>query len=404
MPVLLPSLAVGIVSVVATVAWGLLSKRGEANSSMIPLLDVTNLDDARLVRRAAKDLGIFRLVGHGVNVSAALDASRLFFAQPDAVKRSARSSSGAIGGFQRGYIPLAGESGLRDFVELKEGFCYGRALQAGLTASASKGNGTTAHPDAATAGVVACDQLVSPNAWPIADDAVGDPWRRTLETVVDDVLLLTDQVHRGLSRAMGRDADFLAELASGGEDISLMRLFHYFPSDAFPHVAPGTPRTGSSPHTDWHLVTIILQDATGGLQVRRPRPPYDWIDVLPVEGELIVILGDYLNALSEGNFISPVHRVLLPTHPHDRYSLTYFRYPGCAATVSKSAAQRAERVAQRRARQRRRHPGGGGKFNTLVAPQPEGEGLSKVATRPWGDLLVDKWNGVASNKLEAERV
>ena len=49
-----------------------------------------------------------------------------------------------------------------------------------------------------------------------------------------------------------------------------MRLFHYFPPEHAPHVAPGVARTGSSPHTDWHLMTIILQDTTGGLQVRQP--------------------------------------------------------------------------------------------------------------------------------------
>ena len=52
-----------------------------------------------------------------------------------------------------------------------------------------------------------------------------------------------------------------------------MRLFHYFSPDRFPEVAPGANRTGSSPHTDWHLVTIVLQDETGGLQVREPRAP-----------------------------------------------------------------------------------------------------------------------------------
>ena len=92
----------------------------------------------------------------------------------------------------------------------------------------------------------------------------------------------------------------LAQLAAGGEDISLMRLFHYFSSDNHPTLAPGVPRTGSSPHTDWHLMTIVMQDRTGGLQVRRPHAPFDWIDVPAVDGELVIILGDYLSVLSGG--------------------------------------------------------------------------------------------------------
>jgi isopenicillin N synthase-like dioxygenase len=198
-----------------------------------------------------------------------LNASRQFFARPDSVKRSARSSSGAVGGFARGYIPLAGEAGLRDFVELKEGFCYGRALTP---------NHTT---DAAAAD--SCDQLISPNAWPEEEeqgqetaDAAADgsggarldaAWQATLEGFVDDCLSLTNTLHAALSSAMGYEAAHLGHLAAGGEDISLMRLFHYFSPEAYAHVSPGTPRTGSSPHTDWHLVTIVLQDTTGGLQV-----------------------------------------------------------------------------------------------------------------------------------------
>ena len=34
-----------------------------------------------------------------------------------------------------------------------------------------------------------------------------------------------------------------------------------------------------------------------------------------------------------------------------------------------------------------------------VPPQPDGAGLTKLARQPWGELLIDKWNGVASNKV-----
>lgn len=356
----------------------------------VPLVHVADLGDTALVKRAAKHLGLFRLAGHGVDIDSVLNASRLFFAQSEDVKRSARSRSGGAGGFQRGYIPLAGESGLREFVELKEGFCYG------------KEPAQDAVNRTATAALESCDQLVSPNNWPAEETAgaggLGGQWRGTLEGLVDDCLSITDRLHVALSLAMGREPGFLAGLAAGGEDISLMRLFHYFAPTAFPHIAPGTPRTGSSPHTDWHLVTIVVQDATGGLQVRRPRPPYDWVSVPANEGELVVILGDYLAALSEGRFVSPVHRVLLPPRLQERYSFTYFRYPRCNASIPAGAASRAEKRARTRDKRQRRHPGGGGTFNTLVPARLEGAGLNRLATSPWGDLLVDKWNGVASNK------
>ena len=386
---LLPAFAAGVVSFLALALR--LGRRAPADG--IPLLDVAALADANQLRRAATDLGILRLSGHGISSDVVMNASREFFARPEGVKRSARSGSGAVGGFQRGYIPLGGESGLREFVELKEGFCYGRA---GGVREEHVSNGT----DQSAGQLQSCEQLVSPNAWPEEDGDADEEggWRRTLEAYIDECLGLTDTLHTALSTAMGRPPDFLGRLARGGEDISLMRLFHYFSPDAFPHIAPGVPRTGSSPHTDWHLVTIVLQDETGGLQVRRPRPPFDWIDVPPVKDELIVILGDYMSVLSEGRFVSPVHRVLLPANPHERFSLTFFRYPRCGATVPADAARRAEKRARRRTREQQRHPEGGGAYNTLVAADPKGEGLNAVARRAWGDLLVDKWNGVASNK------
>mmetsp|Transcript_52705 Transcript_52705/g.104715 ORF Transcript_52705/g.104715 Transcript_52705/m.104715 type:complete len:420 (-) Transcript_52705:56-1315(-) len=376
----------------------------------VPLIELQSMRHdytGRNLRRAAMHLGVFRLSGHGVDIDAVLNASQTFFKQSAGVKRSARSRSGGSGGFERGYIPLAGESGLRHFVELKEGFCYGK----------DGGEATSAEQ-------TPCEQLlIKPNAWPteaaVADDdaeassssptsaALGEAWRRVLLDFLDASITLTDEVGMALSTAMGRDPSFVGKLAAGGEDISLMRLFHYFPPSHEPSLAPGVPRTGSSPHTDWHLMTIVLQDQTGGLQVRRSSPPFAWVDVPALPGELIIIIGDYISALSEGLFVSPVHRVNLPHKPSEpeRFSATFFRYPHCNATVPEAAAKRAERRAAKSARrlqQYTRQVNGQGRasepFNTLVRAQPEGAGWGTLATTPFGELLVEKWRGVASNK------
>lgn len=46
---------------------------------------------------------------------------------------------------------------------------------------------------------------------------------------------------------------------SGGDSISLMRLFHYMPYGLAGAVGEGQERIGSSPHTDWGFLTLILQ-------------------------------------------------------------------------------------------------------------------------------------------------
>jgi isopenicillin N synthase-like dioxygenase len=382
-----PVAALGAAATVAMLAsaW---ARIAQPAMSSVPLLNLTHLDTAAL-QRAATDLGIFRLVGHGVDVGASLDASRAFFELPELAKASARSASGAVGGFQRGYIPLAGESGLRENVEVKEGFCYGREpdpageARLGKTANATEG----------------LRQLISPNAWPDGHaHLLGAAWAPLLLQLVDRCAEITDTLHRALSAGMGRDPSHLGAIARGGEDISLMRLFHYFSNATQPGAWPGLPRIGSSAHTDWHLLTIVVQDTTGGLQVRRASPPFEWVDVPAVEGELVVIVGDYLSALSGGRYTSPVHRVLLPPAGSERFSFTYFRYPHYDSLVPHTHARSAQRRAARRARQRRRVGGAAvDPFNTLVHSDA-GEGLERLSSRPFGEMLLDKWRSVAANK------
>ena len=87
--------------------------------------------------------------------------------------------------------------------------------------------------------------------------------------------------------------------------------------------------------------------------------------------------------------MSPVHRVLLPPAGAERYSFTYFAYPSYAARVPPEVARRAAR--------RRRRRRGAPSINTLTAEGAQGERM--LSERPFGEILEDKWRGVASNKL-----
>jgi isopenicillin N synthase-like dioxygenase len=97
---------------------------------------------------------------------------------------------------------------------------------------------------------------------------------------------------------------------AGGESISFTRVFHYLSADQSADVARHAPRIGSSPHTDWHVVTIIVQDTAGGLQVLSPDGR--WRNVPACRGEVIALFGDYLAVGSGGRVRSVIHRVRLP--------------------------------------------------------------------------------------------
>eukprot|EP00925_Amoebophrya_sp_RCC4383_P010462 GSA25T00009377001.1 len=123
----------------------------------------------------------------------------------------------------------------------------------------------------------------------------------------------------------------LAEEWKGGETISLARVFHYFSSagsssQSNSSCTLGTATTnytsgggtsnktnvlGSSPHTDWGLLTLICADDVPGLQLfldgvfRTVQPRFE-------EDLIFVNCGDFMSLLSCGKFLSPLHRVLSP--------------------------------------------------------------------------------------------
>lgn len=359
--------------------------RGTTRGPEIRVFNVSSLmarrPDAKLehdLAKAAARLGVFRLVGHGVDVEAMLAASRSFFKLPEDVKLAAVSPHGS-GGFSRGYIPVGGESGLASFFELKEGFCYGWPWE--------RSNSTPSNP------------IAAPNTWPVLDPLRSEPepttlnvslWQQTLLGYFADSISISTAVSRALASSMRASvtASDIDNLLAGGDTYSLMRLFHYLAADQLPSIARGKNRTGSSPHTDWHVLTVILQDTTGGLQVQDGRG--HWLDVPAHAGELIVLVGDYMSALSGGRYHAPVHRVLLPPTGLERYSYTLFHYPRFDALVPHDASRRAAERQQRASRRR-----GGLAFNTLV---PAGEELIHLSERAFGDLLEAKWRDVASNR------
>ncbi|MBA0555154.1 hypothetical protein Golob_014210 [Gossypium lobatum] len=97
-------------------------------------------------------------------------------------------------------------------------------------------------------------------------------------------------------------------------------------------VCPDPDRAmGLAPHTDSSLFTLLYQGGINGLQV------YDdgvgWVDVQPVEGALVVNVGDLMHIVSNGRFKSVLHRVVVNNTRH-RISTAFFYLPPWDAKVS----------------------------------------------------------------------
>lgn len=97
--------------------------------------------------------------------------------------------------------------------------------------------------------------------------------------------------------------------------------FLRYPCDAPPQAV------GHNEHSDLGTLTFLLT-TQWGLQIRDPADK-DWKYVLPSTTHAIINVGDSLNFISEGKFLSAVHRVvpINDGNHEDRYSIAFFLRP-----------------------------------------------------------------------------
>ncbi|KAM5354057.1 hypothetical protein ACJ41O_000707 [Fusarium nematophilum] len=78
---------------------------------------------------------------------------------------------------------------------------------------------------------------------------------------------------------------------------------------------------GVGAHTDLQILTLLWQDEHGGLQVLNSSD--EWIHAPPIEGTLVVNIGDFFMRLTNDRLKSTVHRVIQHGR-EDRYSIPFF--------------------------------------------------------------------------------
>ncbi|KAL4559962.1 hypothetical protein LXL04_032108 [Taraxacum kok-saghyz] len=81
---------------------------------------------------------------------------------------------------------------------------------------------------------------------------------------------------------------------------------------------------GLAAHTDSTLLTILHQNNTSGLQAHREG--VGWVTVEPIEGALVVNIGDLVQILSNGLYSSVLHRAMVNRTQH-RLSIAYLYGP-----------------------------------------------------------------------------
>lgn len=89
---------------------------------------------------------------------------------------------------------------------------------------------------------------------------------------------------------------------------------------------------GAGAHTDWGAITVLAQDAHGGLEVCMPDGA--WVPATPIPGCLVVNLGDMIPRWTNGLYRSNPHRVRnVHSGGAPRYSIPFFYEPDYLARI-----------------------------------------------------------------------
>lgn len=264
------------------------------DAGRIPVVDITPLRDgsdpesvAQALHAASRDMGFIYIAGHGIDadaIDAARDAALAFFRAPDTNKTAV-----VVSEKHRGWLGQGGAKMQDDAqADLKESFIWGYEDAAGNTPDDHALRGTNRWPE-----------------FPPDLRAVSMRYFEAAHRVAHDLM-------RGFALGLGLDEMFFLRTASA--PLSRASYVYYPQQDA----ALGADRFGVGPHTDFGVLTVLCQDSVGGLHVQDLDG--EWIHAPPIDGTLLVNVGDLLSRWTDGAYRSTPHRVV-NSSGRDRLSL-----------------------------------------------------------------------------------
>ena len=281
------------------------------DSSRLPLINIEplvtgagdRLEVAGQIASACRESGFFYINGHGVDDDLQRrleELSREFFARALGEKLAIRMEKG--GSAWRGYFPVGGEltSGRPD---RKEGLYFGAELSDDhpLVRSRTPMHGANLFPE----------------YLPL--------FRETVLEYMDAMTRLGHAVIEGIGLSLGLSESYFADRYTRNPLI-LFRIFNY---PGTPDPSTEKPGWGVGEHTDYGLLTILKQDATGGLEVKSRS---GWIEAEPIPNSFVCNIGDMLDRMTGGAYRSTAHRVKSPSN-RDRLSFPFFFDPNFNAEV-----------------------------------------------------------------------
>ncbi|KAG6759506.1 1-aminocyclopropane-1-carboxylate oxidase [Populus alba x Populus x berolinensis] len=258
----------------------------DSESNLIPTIDISGLEDSNRrsavvdkVGRACREFGFFQVVNHGVPLEV-LDRT-----------------IGAIKGFHE----LSTEEKMR---------WYRREMGSGVSFLS---NVDLFHSKAASWRDT-LQMTLGPNLPELEE--IPEICRNELVVWNQCAKQLGEQLMELLCEGLGLNAGKLKDLTF--LDARTMAA-HYYPYCPQPDLT-----VGITSHTDPGVLTVLLQDQIGGLQVKHGE---GWVDVKPVPGAIVINVGDIMQILSNDEYKSSEHRVLANGCHDPRISIAIFFNP-----------------------------------------------------------------------------
>jgi len=258
----------------------------------LPVIDLApmfsgNAEERREVGQAVgfacRRHGFFYVANHGIEadlIGRLLEQTARFFALPESEKM--RYYIG-LSTNHRGYVP-AGEEVFGDYgkADSKEGFDTALDLPAD-------------DPD-----YVAGNPLLGPNVWPC-----GMPeFAQAVTAYYREAMRVGDALFRAFALALGLDEHYFeAMLCKPTSQLRLLRYPATSPADS------AGEQLGIGNHTDYECFTL-LYPTEPGLQVMDGEGK--WVSVPLLPDTFVINVGDMLEMLSNGCFVSTSHRVVNP--------------------------------------------------------------------------------------------
>ena len=267
--------------------------------SEVPVVDISKPTETSMsaLDSACRDHGFFLLTGHGLDnlIQAMWNETERFFDAKQQVRESVRRQ----GDSPFGYNDRELTKRKRDH---KQVFDYGCPTNA------------------------AAREL---NRWPKRLDGFREVMVDFHEAFGELAVQTTSLVHDTLQlSAAGRN------VLVGDPGRSSVRLNHYPVGDPVPErdrddLADLGP-TALGYHTDPGVLTLLLQDNTGGLQTQALNG--EWLDVAPLPGTVVVNLADAVQVWTNDQYRAAIHRVEEMTS-HRRFSIPFFLNPARGARI-----------------------------------------------------------------------